>query len=271
MNVDPLRLSAALGLGLEAALRGTPAPRIAGGSPWDAWWIGVRSAGLVRPLPDDEAGCPSCAPAVAAELSRRVPEHPGVDWPCGCFNAWATAMRSLSPQQRRTWALPQRLTVALIKPGAPAAAVRARLRRYFRIVHEAERTLTPDLCGRLYPDAYGADFVADVTDYLTSGPSQVLVLVGGDDAVVTGLEVKRAVRDELAADRMRNHLHLPDTPAEALADILLLAGAGVLHDVYDRWEAPHDRNVRTRLAAYRARLDRVTPTGGGAGVARPDR
>jgi nucleoside diphosphate kinase len=177
-------------------------------------------------------------------------------------------MRTPSPVLRRTWALPQRLTVALLKPGAPEAEIWATLRRRFRIVHQTERTLTPADCSRLYPDAYGTDFVAATTGYLTSGPCQVLVLVGGDDAVVTGLDMKRAVRDELAADRMRNHLHMPDTPAEALADIGLLAGPDTLRTLYDRWEAPHDRHPRTRLAAYRARLDRGRRR---AGVALADR
>ncbi|GAB2490313.1 hypothetical protein GCM10027063_34420 [Promicromonospora xylanilytica] len=271
MNVDPLRLSAALGLGLETWLHGAVAPPVAVESAWDAWWIAIRSGGLVRPMLDGRSACPVCSVSVMAEVVRAVPEHPGLEWRCGCFMAWASAMRSPSPVLRRTWALPQRLTVALLKPGAPEAEIWAHLRRRFRIVHQAERALTAADCNRLYPDAYGTDFVATTSAYLTSGPSQVLVLVGGDDAVVTGLDVKRAVRKELATDRMRNHLHMPDTPAEALADVALLAGTDTLQTLYDRWETPHDRHARTRLAAYRARLDPDRHTGRDPGVALPHR
>jgi nucleoside diphosphate kinase len=268
VSVGPLWLSAALGLVLETRLNGRPAPELVARSTWDAWWVAIRSGGQVRPQLDGGPVCPVCAPEVLSEVARTVPEHPGLTWRCDCFTTWATTMRNPSPVLRRTWALPQRLTVALLKPGAPKAEIWTTLRRRFRIVHQTERTLTPADCSRLYPDAYGTDFVAATTSYLTSGPCQVLVLVGGDDAVVTGLHMKRAVRDELAADRMRNHLHMPDTPAEALADIALLAGPDTLQTLYDRWEAPHDRHPRTRLAAYRARLDAGRRR---TGVALPDR
>lgn len=271
MNVDPLRLSATLGLGLETWLDGGPVPEVALESAWDAWWVTIRSSGLVRPVLDSGSACPVCSPDVMAEVARAEPEHPGLEWPCVCFLAWASAMRNPSPALRKTWALPQRLTLALLKPGAPEAEIWAHLRRHFRIVHQAKRTLTVADCNRLYPDAYGTDFVATATGYLTSGPSQVLVLMGGDDAVVTGLAVKRVVRNELAADRMRNHLHMPDTPAEALADIALLAGTDVLQTLYDRWETPRDRHARTRLAAYRSRLDRNRNPCRSPGVALPRR
>lgn len=271
MNVDPLQLSAALGLGLEANLNDLPQPEIVLRSAWDTWWIAIRSNGRTRPQVDMDSRCQVCTPAVLAEAARAVPEHPGLRWRCDCFTTWASAMRSLSPDVRRTWALPQRLTVALLKPGAPRAKIWVHLRRRFRIVYQAERTLTPSDCARLYPDAYGTDFVAATTGYLTSGPSHVLVLAGPDSAVMTGLEIKRAVRTELATDRMRNHLHMPDTPADALADIALLAGADTLQTLYDRWETPHDRHARTRLAAYRARLDPDRHPGRGPGVALPHR
>jgi hypothetical protein len=149
---------------------------------------------------------------------------------------------------------PQRLTVALIKPGAPRQAIRSRLRAVLREVHTVERELTAADCGRLYPDAYGAGFVAERTAYLTSATVQVLVLAGSRDAVAGGAALKRVVRAELGADPLRNHLHMPDNPAEALADIAMLAGWGVLQDSYQRWESRDDQLRAARRDCYRAYL-----------------
>ena len=50
---------------------------------------------------------------------------------------------------------------------------------------------------------------------------------------------------------LRNHLHMPDNPGEALADIAHFAGPDVFAELYER----HERDQRAgRLAAYRAAL-----------------
>src|SRR5690606_38542811 len=126
------------------------------------------SGGKVHARIENRQVCSTCSPSALAEAGRAVPRHPGLTWRCDCFERWASQMRSPSPLLRRTWALPQRLTVALLKPGAPRPELRAALHRRFSVVHQTQRTLTLADCSRLYADAYGADFVAATTAYLTS-------------------------------------------------------------------------------------------------------
>jgi hypothetical protein len=68
---------------------------------------------------------------------------------------------------------------------------------------------------------------------------------------VTPTQIKAGIRHLLGADKVRNHLHMPDNPGEALADIAHLAGRELLATLYER----HDRDRSTeRLAFYRAAL-----------------
>ncbi|WP_252396519.1 hypothetical protein [Streptantibioticus parmotrematis] len=227
----------------------------------------MRTAGRVRPAPGPGGACALCAGDAAAAMAPPVPVHPGHgERRCGCHRTWAQAMRAPA---RDLPTVPQRLTIALLKPGAPRQAIRARLRYVLREVHVSDAVLTPAVCDRLYPDAYGAAFVDRRTAYLTSGPVQVVVLAGDTTAVTTGTKLKRAVRDQLRAGPLRNHLHMPDNPGEALADIALLAGWDVLRTLYERWEmSGHGRHTAARVAGYRAYLERH---GTGVGVVGPRR
>lgn len=249
------RLAAVLGLALDGQLSaGHPAAPTVLDHPWDAWWTTVRSSGLARPSAGNTGACPQCVQRAAAAAAALVPEHPGHgERGCDCHRVWAQAMRA--PLTDHQLPAPgQRLTLAMLKPGAPVQAIRSRLRSVLREVHVCERQLTAADCDRLYPDAYGASFVAERTDYLTSGSVQVVVLVGGPDAVQAGAALKRLVRADLGAGLLVNHLHMPDNPAEALADIAQLAGWHVLEEVYRRWESSDHAGVAARLAGYRAHL-----------------
>ncbi|MFC1403175.1 MULTISPECIES: hypothetical protein [Streptacidiphilus] len=262
-------LAAVLGLALDGILSAGPsaAPTVLD-HPWDAWWTAVRSSGLARPAAGTAGACPQCAQRAATAAAAAVPEHPGHgERDCDCHQVWAQAMRA--PLTDTGLPAPrQRLTLAMLKPGAPVRAIRSRLRSVLREVHVTTRQLTAADCDRLYPDAYGASFVAERTDYLTSGSVQVVVLAGGPDAVQAGAVLKRMVRADLGAGALVNHLHMPDNPAEALADIAQLAGWHVLEEVYRRWESSDQRGVAARLAGYRAHLG---PGCGAAGVVGPQR
>jgi nucleoside diphosphate kinase len=261
-------LAAVLGMALDAELSGRTAALPYLRHPWDAWWVAIRSGSRVRPEAGTYGACPACASVAADAYAKMlaVPARPGKgDCACGCHQRWAQAMRS--PLSHGCLPLPpQRLTVALLKPGAPRLAIRGRLRRELREVHLAERHLTPGDCRRLYPDAYGADFVTQRTEYMTSSSIQVLVLAGGADAVTRGAALKHAIRADLGAGALRNHLHMPDNPAEALADIALLAGWDLLQRHYRRWEGSDAQFLADRLAGYRAYLDRWASS---AGMGRP--
>jgi nucleoside diphosphate kinase len=257
------RLVAVLGLALDGVLSaGLPAAPTVLEHPWDAWWTAVRSSGVARPAAGTAGACPPCTRRAAAATAAAVSKHPGHgEGDCDCHRIWAQAMRTpLADAQLPAPA--QRLTLAMLKPGAPVRAIRSRLRAVLREVHVSRRQLTATDCDRLYPDAYGTSFLAERTDYLTSGSVEVVVLVGGPDAVQAGAVLKRLVRADLGAETLANHLHMPDNPAEALADIAQLAGWRVLEKVYRRWESSDQRGVAARLAGYRAHLEPGRPAAG---------
>jgi hypothetical protein len=247
------RVEALLGYQLECRLTGRTScvDPDAVTSPWDIWWLCVR-AGLTGPeLGLDPSRlatpCDRCRHQVtvltrAAPVS--VPAEPGVA--CGCMERWARAMR-----QPGIWvAWPAlRTQVAMVKPGADLAAAQAGLQACYQVVHQIERQLTTGDTRRLYPDAYGADYIAELDRYLTSGPVHVLILVALPSAGAATTRIKAQLRATLgAADAFRNHLHMPDNPGETLCDINHLAGPDILRDTY---EANDRDRTNQRLARYR--------------------
>lgn len=202
------RLAAVLGLAMDAALSTRPVAVPAVVHPWDAWWVAVRSLGRLRPGPGVFGTCRSCVEVAAAQAALPLPAHPGhEERGCRCLRTWAESMRAPLAGDRLP-AVPQRLTLALLKPGAPRRAIRSRLHAALREVHVVERELTAADCDRLYPDAYGSEFVAQRTAYLTSGPIQAVVMAGDSDVVTYGTALKRSVRADLGVGMLRNHLHI---------------------------------------------------------------
>lgn len=149
------------------------------------------------------------------------------------------------------------LSLALIKPAAPATAITALLAEEYDILHSRELTLATADTRRLYPEAYGASYVWDRDAYLTSGPTQVLILSARQPGTDPGT-TKARIRRRLGGGPLRNHLHMPDNPGEAFADIAHFTGYSLLAQLYRRYERDHD-TVR-RLAFYRAALG-ISPAG----------
>lgn len=142
----------------------------------------------------------------------------------------------------------------MVKPGGDASAVHHALLKAYAIVHTAELPLTPADARRLYPDAYGADYVARQDAYLTSAPVQVLVLLAVPWAATRAKQVKARIRRHLGdTDMLRNHLHMPDNPGDALCDVCRLARSDILHDLYERYDRD---SAAERLACYRTVLAR---------------
>jgi hypothetical protein len=247
---------ALLGYVLDARLTGSaPAGRATAFVPdaWDAWWACFRAR-----LPLGTTGiqvqagggsCPQCTGRAALLAVADPPQHPGPETgPCGCLLRWATAMRSPGPAP--AWP-PAVLSLAIIKPGAPVGRVQDMLGSWFDILGAREVTLTTDDTRRLYPEAYGADYVADRDAYMTSEPVRVLTLRARSPSVKSK-DVKAAIRRELAVgDSLRNHLHMPDNPGEVLADVAQFAGYRELAELHRRYERDH---AAGRLAFYRAAL-----------------
>jgi hypothetical protein len=169
---------------------------------------------------------------------------------------WAAGLRTPGPLL--TWPSAS-LSLALIKPGAPAGPIKAMLTAAFEVLTVRELTLTTSDTRRLYPEAYGAWYVHARDAYLTSGPVLVLVLRARQPSTPASA-VKARIRGWLGGSRLRNHLHMPDNPGETLADIAHLAGYRELAQLYRRYERDH---TARRLAFYRAAL--------GIGPPGPDR
>jgi hypothetical protein len=260
---------ALLGYVLETRLArlGGEAPEVTLDSPWDLWWVAFRTAipagqlGVTCRVP--VTSCTACDDDASEMAAAHPPQHPGMTTggrACGCLLDWAVRMRT--PAAPVTWpALP--LTLAVIKPGAPAQALRDRLQRTHTILHDREATLASADVRRLYPEAYGAEFVGAVDTFLTRAPVQILVLRWRDKCHYEPALFKKRLRQDLGAtDVMRNHLHMADNPAEALADILHLAGQDMLAGLYER----HARDgASDRLAFYGTTLGigEPCPDGGG--------
>ncbi|MGH3972319.1 MAG: hypothetical protein ACRDS9_03195 [Pseudonocardiaceae bacterium] len=70
-------------------------------------------------------------------------------------------------------------------------------------------------------------------------------------------DIKSDIRRRLGdGDALRNHLHMPDSPGDAYADLDHLAGTETFSRLYERHEG--DRAAQ-RLARYRALLEQPNP------------
>jgi len=254
------RVKTLLAFALESRLTGATASG-AGfdrtDSPWDAWWICYRTAAsaddlCLDPLPAG-GSCAQCCRDVLALIATNPPGHPDSLGPraCSCMPEWAQRMRVAAPDP--PWPA-VRTTVAMVKPGADAEAIRRGLRESHVIVTAVERALTTADVRRLYPDAYGAEYIAAQDTYLTIAPVQVLVLVAQPWTAAQAKQIKTRLREHLGTgDPLRNHLHMPDNPGDALCDVQHFAGPDLLRDLYERYDS--DGSTR-RLLGYRAALAR---------------
>jgi hypothetical protein len=244
------RVSALLSYVIESRALGTmDLPRVEAVSPWDTWWMCCRAAASEQDLrlADVRAstGCRRCIRDVQNLVAVSPPRFP-LGSTCDCLRRWAVSMRRPAPDV--DWPL-LRTQLAMVKPGANTTAITDALTDSYTLVHHTERHLGIADVRRLYPDAYGADFVARQDAYLTSGPIQVLVLVALPWTTAQPREIKARIRRLLGRpDPLRNHVHMPDNPGDALCDLHHLTGAHILRDLYDR----HDRDTAPfRLARYR--------------------
>jgi hypothetical protein len=250
---------ALLGYFIDTSLTAAaPGPVVSVPSPWDTWWACYRAAiprpGLALSTEVRDRSCPSCARRALHLAGASPPGHPGTGaQACGCLLQWAGQMRAPGP--RVAWP-PVSLSLALIKPNAPAATIRDLLTPVFEILGSRQLTLTTGQTRRLYPEAYGAAYVRDRDAYLTSGLACVLILRARRADTDPGA-VKTRIREHIGGDALRNHLHMPDNPGEALADIAQFAGYQELAQLYRRYERD---NTARRLAFYRAALG-IGPAG----------
>lgn len=225
---------------------------------WDAWWAccraGIPLGQASARIQAGEGSCPDCSGKAALLAIASPPGHPGTDpGSCGCLLRWAKTMRAPGPDAG--WP-PSALSLALVKPGADAGRIQGMLGAWFEVLRADEFALAAADTRRLYPEAYGADYIAERDSYLTSGPVRVLILLARDP-FVNPKEVKASIRRRLpGSDSLRNHLHMPDNPGEALADIALFAGPGELTGLHRRYERDH---APARLAFYRAALGSPEP------------
>ncbi|MGH3830110.1 MAG: hypothetical protein ACRDRS_06590 [Pseudonocardiaceae bacterium] len=248
------RTKALLAYAVERHVTGHGQPlNRAGDGPWDVWWVCYRtqlSAAEFGVDPRRAAGrCEVCAIDASRLAFHTPPKHP--DGGCLCLLDWARSMRQ--PIPGIAWP-GWRLTVSMVKPGSDPAQVRELLAESHTVLECVQRHLTPADVRRLYPDAYGREYVARRDDYLTSGPVVVFVLLASSSAIGKAKDIKSDIRRRLGrGDVLRNHLHMPDSPGDAFADLDHLTGTETFVRLYERYE--RDR-AALRLARYWALLER---------------
>ena len=228
----------------------------AGDGPWDVWWVCYRAQRTAAEFGLDPARAAGRCGVCAIDASRLAfhapPEHPDRTprRDCSCLLDWARSMRRPIPDIIWPgWGL----TVGMVKPGSNTALMRGLLAESHTVVEEVQRHLTPADVRRLYPDAYGRDYVARRDDYLTSAPVTVFVLLASPSAIGKAKDIKSDIRRLLGDDdALRNHLHMPDSPGDAFADLDHLTGTETFSRLYERYE--RDRAAQ-RLARYRALLE----------------
>jgi hypothetical protein len=243
----------------HATAQGQPLEQ-AGDGPWDVWWICYRAQRTAAKFGLDPgratSHCEVCAIDASSLAFRAPPEHPDGTprRECSCLLDWARSMRQPTPDI--IW--PEwRLTVSMVKPGSNPGPVGRLLAQNYTVVDEVQRHLTPANVRRLYPDAYGQDYVARRDDYLTSDPVTVFILLASPSAIGKAKDIKLDIRRLLGdGDTLRNHLHMPDSPGDAFADLDHLAGTEMFNQLYERYE--RDRAAQ-RLARYWALLEQPGP------------
>ncbi len=237
-------------VGQEAVVPGLP-------DLWDLWYVCYR---LWRPAGAlgiagrrARSGCSACSDLAVRLTVSTPPGYPdGASADCGCFLRWAIRMRSREPASSQVDCLAMALSFALLKPGAPADAIRTMLAARYRIADRRELRLTQVDVTRLYPDAYGEEFLAWQAGYLGRGPVEALMLACPSDEPVCAVAVRSEVRAALGVTaEFENHLHMPDSPGEALANVEQFFGTEALQEQYRRIELTHGER---RLALYRALL-----------------
>ena len=251
-----VKVAALLAYVIESRMIGVPVAPVRADNPWDIWWVCFRSQTSAPELGlkvwAQPGACERCVTMVAALTQYRPVRHPEslTQNPCGCMADWARRMRA--PGGDVEWS-PLRASVAMVKPGGDAPAVLRALSGDQLVTAVASKRLTSSDARRLYPDAYGAEYVARQDAYLTSAPVTVYALLLSSDAARNPKDLKMRIRAGLSGtDVLRNHLHMPDSPGDALCDLTHLTGEETRNDLYGRYDrAAADQ----RLAQYRARLD----------------
>lgn len=224
---------------------------------WDVWWACYRADRPLRQtgvqVETSPAACRNCAGLAIKLAAANPPRHPGSEsFSCDCLLQWARAVRDPGPTPG--WP-PSSLSFAIIKPGAPIDRIQELISDWFEVLRSEEFPLTTYDLRRLYPEAYGADYVAERDAYMTSSPVRVLTLLARNPRANTKA-IKDSIRQRIGAETLRNHLHMPDNPAESLADIAQFSGYAELAGMYRRYERDH---APARLAFYRSALGIRTP------------
>ncbi|MFE7869477.1 hypothetical protein ACFUYE_03920 [Micromonospora humida] len=250
------RVAALLAYVTESRLIGAPVAPVRADSPWDIWWVCYRAQ---TPVPDlglrvwaHPGACGRCFDMATALTHAGPVRHPDslTQSPCACLVDWAKLMRAAGGDT--DWP-PLRASVAMVKPGGDAPAVLRTLSRDHLVTAVTTRSLTASDARRLYPDAYGAEYVARQDDYLTSSPVTVYALLLNGDAARRPKDLKLGIRAQLAdGDVLRNQLHMPDSPGDALCDLAHLISDNTRDDLYGRYDRVAAEH---RIARYRDCLD----------------
>ncbi len=193
---------------------------------WDAWWLCHRlqlpAADLALDFSQVRTTCVRCEEYVR-QLAVARPEYPTPDRisHCNCFSSWASQVREQSVERH----LPtMRLWCCLVKPGEDAKPVVDLLTDSHNVLSRSTVQLEPSELRIVWAELFRAGYLEEHDRYLTSGPSQLLLLEQRDGPVEP-LALKARIRHELGVrNPIINRVHMPDCSGEVIADLRLLGG-----------------------------------------------
>lgn len=219
---------------------------------WDFWYVSY----CVRRPPADlfAASFPDRLRelrdgAESADDVWQLVEAAPVGWPehgaaYAGLQTWRQAQRL---QKGRGLTLPVGAhCLVLVKPDVMVEPVLAALEPTLQVERRQTRLLRPEDVRRLYPTAYGSEFVGRVVNYLTSGPC-TLLLAAARQPISNLDEYKARLRRRLGViDDLRNAVHVPASLGELYSNLAQLLGQAAVWEAYDE----HSGTKHERRAAF---------------------
>lgn len=234
-----------------------PAEQAASFSCWDYWYVcyGLRHSpsrlftadfpARLRELRDGEESADAVWRLIA-EVPVRWPEPEAA---CPGLLTWRQGQRL---HAGAGLSLPAGVHCpVLVKPGVDVGPVVSALAPGWRIEQREDWLLSPKDVRRLYPTAYGHEFIGRVADYMTSGPC-TLLLASSRRPVPNLDEYKAHLRKQLrTTGNLKNAIHLPASLGELYTNLRQFFGQAAVQEAYNEH---YGTRYERRAALYRTVL-----------------
>jgi len=136
-----------------------------------------------------------------------------------CLLEWKQAMRADHHSDTENEEPQLDFTITIVKPGAHSDTKDALLSVVGEdaVISSTKKKLTLDDIAFLYTSAYGADFIKNLTEYMTADEVEILLLHTPAIGELQNNLKKQVRRNLQTTDPLRNNIHFPDSFHESLA------------------------------------------------------